>query len=472
MRFIDLFAGMGGFHIALKRLGHECVLVSEIDEKLREVYRKNFDPSPHGSDPSFPILGDIRKIHLDDVPEHEILCAGFPCQPFSKAGAQQGLECPRWGDLFDFVIRVIGHRRPNYFILENVPNIEKHDGGRTWRLILEKLRDPEWGYDVGVQRLSPHEFGIPQVRKRVFIAGSRVEGALQRFTSLKPPDNSSPNIRDVLEIQPVGARPLPTHYLECLKVWQDFIQQLHRREGGLPSFPIWSMEFGATYPYEETTPYACSLEDIRRFRGSFGKSLRGVNREELPTALPSHALRRQKRFPRWKQNFIAANRALYDRNRDWIDPWIPRISTFASSLQKLEWNCKGEEPEIWQYVLQFRSSGVRVKRPTTAPSLIAMTTTQVPVIAWEKRFMTMRECARLQGMDELKHLPKSATSAFRALGNAVNADLVTHLGAALLNQDPSDGVEGDSSSLPEWASSARYFGSRDPSNSGGRANVA
>ena len=472
VRFVDLFAGLGGFHVGLKRLGHECVLASEIDEKLRKVYRQNFDPFQASSDPSFPILGDIREISLEDVPEHEVLCAGFPCQPFSKAGAQQGLECPRWGDLFDFVIRVIGHRKPNYFILENVPNIEKHDGGRTWESILEKLRDPEWGYDVGVQRLSPHEFGIPQIRKRVFIAGSRVEGALQGFTSLKPPKNMSPNIRDVLDTPPVGARALPTHYLECLKVWQEFMQQLHRREGGLPSFPIWSMEFGATYPYKETTPYACSLEELRQFRGSFGRSLGEVSKEDLRTALPSHALRKQKRFPRWKRNFIAANRSLYDRNREWLDPWIPKISTFATSLQKLEWNCKGEEPEIWRYVLQFRSSGVRVKRPTTAPSLIAMTTTQIPVIAWEKRFMTMRECARLQGMDELKYLPEDATSAFKALGNAVNADLVTHLAAALLNQHPSDGIEGSSSSLSESASNARYIDSRDVSDSGSKANVA
>ena len=179
LRFIDLFAGLGGFHLALSELGHRCVLASEVDEGLRALYRRNF-----GVDDSI-VKGDIREIDVErDIPPHDILCAGFPCQPFSKAGDQQGFDCPRWGDLFQFVLDTIRVHRPGYLILENVPNIKKHARGATWEAILRELRQEGWGYEVAERLLSPHEFGIPQVRQRVFIVGSR--SGLGRFRWPEP----------------------------------------------------------------------------------------------------------------------------------------------------------------------------------------------------------------------------------------------------------------------------------------------
>jgi DNA (cytosine-5)-methyltransferase 1 len=122
---------------------------------------------------------------------------------------------------------------------------------------------------------------------------------------------------------------------------------------------------------------------------------------------------------------------LFRNHRKALGPWIGRIQRFPPSLQKLEWHCHGEKRNIWDYIIQFRASGVRVKRPTTSPSLVAMTTTQVPIIGWEKRYMTAKECARLQSMEDLPTLP-DGNAAFKALGNAVNVKVARSVIANLI----------------------------------------
>ena len=147
MRFVDLFTGLGGFHLALSNLGHECVMVSEIDPDLAALYERNFGLKP---------VGDLRGIELDNVPPHEILCAGFPCQPFSKAGGQRGLECPHWGDLIDYVIRILRYRKSALFIVENVPNLVRPNEGKTWTSIKQRIQAP--GYEIHDRTVSPHAF--------------------------------------------------------------------------------------------------------------------------------------------------------------------------------------------------------------------------------------------------------------------------------------------------------------------------
>lgn len=420
MRFVDLFAGLGGFHLALEKLGHRCVFASELDPGLQGIYAENFGLTPSG---------DIRKVPVETIPSHQILCAGFPCQPFSKAGEQGGFDCPSWGDLFDRVVAILQHHEPEYLLLENVPNLLKHDSGKTWLRVLSLLKAA--GYESDAQLLSPHQFGVPQIRERVYIVARR--GGLRGFTWPKCELHPNLHVNSVLETNPQDAKPLSQQVVDCLEMWQRFVRQ-YPKEEYLPTFPIWAMEFGANYPYEKFSPASMKPSELRKYRGAYGLSLAKVTDDQLLDALPPYARADKKAFPDWKIDFIRQNRELYYKNKKWIDGWKDELLAFPPSLQKLEWNCKGGERDIWKYVIQFRASGVRVKKAATAPSLIAMTVTQVPIIAWERRYMTPRECAKLQSMESLKVLPNTPTHAYKALGNAINVHVIRLIAQALVGK--------------------------------------
>lgn len=436
MRFVDLFSGLGGFHEALKQLGHECVFASEIDDELRKIYISNY---PNTKKKTF---GDIRE-YRDKVPNHDILCAGFPCQPFSKSGSQLGWLDKTQGTLFHEILYILKKRRPEYVILENVGNFERHDKGKTWKIVRESLEN--LGYDVlGTQHvttggpglISPHHLGFPHSRERFYIVARQGKlpanpfPVIDRSCETSLADIAQP-VRELSRKDRTETR-IPASYVECIEHWNSLLERLPEDTVPLPSFPIWGDEIDAIYPFEDCTPYAAPLRELKGcLNGHTSKDK--MTRTQILTLLPSYARDIDDEFPEWKIDFIRQNREwFYEHRRYFSKRWIEKLRTFPPSLRKLEWNCQGEERDLWKHVLQFRPSGLRVKRYSTAPSLVAMTTTQIPILGPKRRFLTRIEGLRLQGFTDHHKIPASRVKAFKALGNAIHVEVVKAVARQLL----------------------------------------
>ena len=169
-KFIDLFAGIGAFRLALESFGAQCVFSSEWDAAAQETYKSNYGEKPYG---------DITKIPEDNIPSHDFLCAGFPCQPFSISGKQRGFNDTR-GTLFFDVARIAKYHQPKILLLENVKNLASHDNGRTLNVITNTLNDI--GYNVYYDIFNASDYGVPQNRERIFLVCFRKDLQITNFT--------------------------------------------------------------------------------------------------------------------------------------------------------------------------------------------------------------------------------------------------------------------------------------------------
>lgn len=378
-KFIDLFCGIGGFHQAMESLGGECVYACDIDADCRKTYEANYGLKPDV---------DVTKIDPAKLPTFDVLCGGFPCQAFSKAGNRLGFADETKGTLFFDVERIMAYCQPKYALLENVRNLASHDGGNTWRTIHEHLTNI--GYNVLEEPVifSPHYLGIPQHRERVFIMCVRKDiGTLPIFQFNSNRRLPKCSIQDILqndiEILDLQKYKLSEDKIQLVDLWNEFIQNIKCKK--LPGFPVWSEYLHEPALNEDTTGY-----------------------------------------PAWKINFINKNNQLYLDNRDFIDEWLNRAKQnplFFGAKAKLEWQAgQYKHPNIWDHILQFRPSGIRVKTGTYFPALVAIT--QTSIVGCRQRELTLRECARLQSFPDTFQPDVVDAQAYKQFGNAVNVEVV------------------------------------------------
>lgn len=401
-RFVDLFAGVGGFHAVGVALDGSCVLASEIDPSAALVYSTNWRtiPSP-----------DVRALaaQSDQVPDHEVLFAGFPCQPFSKSGKQEGEREDR-GNLFYSIIEIVRAKKPALIMLENVRNLAGPKHHETLRRITELLEDSGYRLDHTPVIISPHELhpingGRPQVRERVYILAVRADLLNEldlRFDRSDVLDQVSTWDKHSWDFEEHVAQKVehPTHenltYDEsrALEMWEDFLTTIRSLgKVKISGFPIWSRYF------------------------------------------TTHPLLEEQDFPAWKASFVRKNRALYLENKAALDAWKERwardMTKLPPSKLKFEWQAQ-DLKSVWLGTIQFRPSGLRVKKASYLPALVAIS--QTSILGRQRRRISLAEVADLQGFpSSFSFGDQNDALGFKQMGNAVNIGTVYQVLRAFAN---------------------------------------
>lgn len=384
-QFIDLFCGIGGFHQALTNLNGECVFACDIDEKCREVYEDNYKLKPSG---------DITKVDIDKIPGFDVLCGGFPCQPFSKAGQQKGFKDDR-GNLFFTICSIVKKHNPKYLLLENVRNLSSHDDGNTWKVIYEHI--DALGYYTYKEPtiLNVLHFNIPQNRERVIIMCKRKDlGELPTlpFIPSNPKLNLTTSIRDFICTNQEKYN-IDGKMKEVETVWHSFIRTLIDNNKMMPKFPIWTDWWDNEF--EKTDAFYV-------------------------------------KYTSW----IDKNREFYNENKPVLEKWLidsRQNKNWVGAVRKFEWQAGDLLPEDGMNCVLWsaRGSGIRVKRCNYIPTLVAMS--MVPVYGPEHRKLSPRELLRLQSFPDTFRFNEKTIH--KQVGNAVNVKMIEKCASFLLFHD-------------------------------------
>ncbi len=363
------------------------VFSSEWDKDCQDTYENNFGDRP---------LGDITISETQKlIPQKfDILCAGFPCQPFSKGGRQKGFEDTR-GTLFFEILQVLKKHKPKFVLLENVQNLVSHHQGETYQTILKCLDQLGYYYPKKPTILSPDKFGVPILRPRLFIPAVRKSLARskhQKF-SIKHFDTEIEKCYQD-SVSPISAiidedvrDSISLYEKKVIKMWDEFYKGIDIKIIG---FPIWVDYFN----------FSGSMRDL----------------------------------PQWKISFIKKNQHLYKKNKVFINQWLKQYENLkwcANTHKKMEWQAGDDYDSLYDCLIQFRPSGVRVKRPDKFSTLVAMNHRQI--IGSLERKISVREAARLQSFPDQYLFLKDDNKSFKQLGNTVNITVVKHVAKLLLN---------------------------------------
>ena len=387
-KFIDLFCGVGGFHQALANLGGECVFACDIDKRAMEVYKTNYGIS---------VTNDITKVDEKTLPDFDVLCGGFPCVTFSKCGLQGGFNDTRGTLVFD-ILRILKEKRPKYFILENVDNLLTIDDGNVFKIITDNLKSLGYRVSRNPIILSPHQFNVPQCRNRIYIIGvydpinknsldvefktERVNCITNNYNQLNASsdiviyfDKLKKTIYDICEVNNTDILTIKPSIIETIDAWNEFYIYCKSQGKFINKFCLELI-------YDELSKIPPSVLEFKKVVVDF-----------------------------------------HQIHHKFLDNWVIKYNMLKKPKTYQHYELmKFNKNTLWECLIQLRPSGFRFHNDTICPTL---TKSGFPIIIGKyKRYMSPRECCRLQSFPEKFILCNDIKKTYGQMGNAVNVKVV------------------------------------------------
>ncbi len=368
----------------------ECVFACDLDPACRRAYRDNYGLEPES---------DIREVDPASLPDFDVLCGGFPCQAFSKAGHRRGFSDDR-GNLFFSICRIAESKSPPYMILENVRNLASHDGGNTWSVIRDSIKSLGYQTYENPLILNALDFGVPQNRERVIILCKREDmGPMPKRPEI-PRIKPKTSLESIVDPSVGGG--LEGKMKEVCSIWDRFVRILVANSVPAPKFPIWTDWWDG-------------------------------DGEGTASDTPAKKANFYEKYRSW----IDRNRKFYASHKSLLETWLEVSRSnpkWFGAVRKFEWQAGDFLPDdsMDKVLWTARGSGIRVKRPDYAPTLVALS--QVPVYGPLGRRLTPRELLRLKSFpDSFRYENRHV---YRQVGNAVNVKMVERCARFLVDGEP------------------------------------